>query len=55
MKNISNSEYTRCANCGYIYEKNLKSCPKCKDSNANAVFEQAILNESVEPVFNIND
>lgn len=53
-KNISNENYTRCANCGFIYEKQLKSCPKCNEPNGIPVLEQ-VINESTEPVFNIND
>lgn len=53
-KNVSNDNYTRCSECGYIYEKTQKSCPKCSASNDKNVFEQ-IINESSEPVFNIND
>ena len=55
MKNPTNEHCCRCNECGYIYDKSLKSCPKCDTPNGNAVFEQAFISESSEPVFNIND
>ena len=55
MKNPSNDNFCRCTECGYIYDKNLKSCPKCNKPNGTTVFEQVNLCESSEPVFNIND
>lgn len=55
MKNVSNNQYTRCSECGYIYENSAKSCPNCGTPNGNKVFEDVIINESSEPVFNIND
>lgn len=56
MKNSKNNEYTRCIECGYIYENSAKSCPNCGTPNGNKVCEDILdINESSEPVFNIND
>lgn len=53
-KNISNENCTRCSNCGFIYDREAKSCPKCNAPNDNGVLEEYIY-ESTEPVFNLND
>lgn len=57
MKKITtNHEYTRCSECGYIYENSAKSCPNCGTQNSNKVYEDILdINESSEPVFNIID
>ena len=55
-KSVTNENFTRCSECGYIYESSAKSCPNCGTLNSNArVFEQVSINESAEPVFNIID
>ena len=55
-KTTTNNEYTRCSECGYIYENSAKSCPNCGTQNSNKVYEDILdINESSEPVFNIID
>lgn len=54
-KNISNDDCTRCANCGYIYESILKTCPNCNEPNNKGILEDLSYENNTEPVFNLND
>lgn len=56
MKNTTaNDTFTRCDHCGYIYENSAQSCPECGTPNSKRVYENVVINESSEPVFNIID
>lgn len=58
MKNATNNGYTRCNQCHTVYEDNLQSCPECGKLNTSKIVSEGnlqIIDESVEPVFNLLD
>jgi rRNA maturation endonuclease Nob1 len=55
-KNASANGYTRCNECSEVYDIDKANCPNCGAPNTSKIVnEDAMINESCEPVFNIND